>query len=114
MPHCTEWFLELSSTPSTPNLMGLGVRCENLGLPKWLSDKESTCHFRRHRFNPWVRKIPWRRNWQPTTVFLPEKFLGHRSLVSYTPWGCTESDMTEAGTQKASDLLRGSQVMLGS
>ena len=44
----------------------------SLGLPWWLSGKESTCQFRRHGFNPWVRKNPCRRAWQPTPVFLPE------------------------------------------
>ena len=46
-----------------------------LGPPRWLSGKESACQCRRHRslgFSPWVRKIPWRREWQPTAVFLPE------------------------------------------
>ena len=42
---------------------------------------------RRHRFNPWVRKTPWRRKWQPTPLFLPEKSHGQRSLAGYTPWG---------------------------
>ena len=41
------------------------------GLPRWLSGKDSTCQCRRHRFSPWVRKIPWRWAWQPTPVFLP-------------------------------------------
>ena len=36
-------------------------------------------------FNPWVRKIPWRRKWQPTPVFLPGKSHGQRSLVGYSP-----------------------------
>ena len=49
----------------------------------------------RCRFNPWVRKIPWRRKWQPTPVFLPGEFHGQRSLVGYSPWGCKESDTTE-------------------
>ena len=35
----------------------------------------------------WVRKIPWRRKWQPTPVFLPGKSHGQRSLVGYSPWG---------------------------
>ena len=47
------------------------------------------------RFNPWVRKIPWRRKWQPTPVFLPEKSHGQRSLAGYSPWGHKELDMTE-------------------
>ena len=40
------------------------------------------------RFQPWVRKIPWRREWLPTPVFLPEKSHGQRSLAGYSPWGC--------------------------
>ena len=40
-------------------------------------------------------KIPWRREWQPTPVFLPGEFHGQRSLAGYSPWGCKESDMTE-------------------
>ena len=39
-----------------------------------------------------VRKIPWRRKWQPTAVFLPGKSHGQRSLAGYRPWGCKESD----------------------
>ena len=50
----------------------------------------------RHRFDPWVGNIPWRRKWQPTPVFLPGKSHGQRSLASYSPWGHKESDMTEA------------------
>ena len=38
-------------------------------------------------FAPWVGKIPWRRKWQPTPVFLPGKYHGQRSLVGYSPWG---------------------------
>ena len=39
---------------------------------------------------------PWRREWLPTTVFLPGKFHGQKSLAGYSPWDCKESDMTEA------------------
>jgi len=42
---------------------------------------------RRHGFYPWVRKIPWRRKWQPTSVFLPGKSHGQRRLAGYSPWG---------------------------
>jgi len=45
--------------------------------------------------HPWVRKIPWRRKWQPTPVFLPGKSYGQRSLVGYNPQGHKESDTTE-------------------
>jgi len=51
---------------------------------------------KRYRFQSWVRKIPWRRAWQPTPVFLPGKSHGQRSLVGYSSWDHTELDMTEA------------------
>ena len=41
----------------------------------------------RHGFDPRVGKIPWRRKWQPTAVFLPRKSHGQRSLAGYSPWG---------------------------
>ena len=50
---------------------------------------------RRCGFDLWIRKVPWRRKWQPIPVFLPEELHGQRSLVGYHPWGCKESDMTE-------------------
>ena len=37
-------------------------------------------------FDPWVGKIPWRRAWQPTPIFLPGEFHGQRSLAGYSPW----------------------------
>ena len=51
---------------------------------------------KRHGFDPWVKKIPWRRKWQPMPVFLPGESQGQRSLVGYSPWGCKELDTTEA------------------
>ena len=50
---------------------------------------------RRPGFDPWVRKIPWRRKWQPTPVPSPGKSHGQRSLVGCSPWGQKESDPTE-------------------
>ena len=47
------------------------------------------------RLNPWVRKIPWRRKWWPTSVFFPGKSQGQRRLVDYSPQGCKEWDVTE-------------------
>ena len=46
-------------------------------------------------FDPWVRKIPWRRKWQPTPVFLPGESHGRRNLVGYSLRGHKESEMTE-------------------
>jgi len=50
---------------------------------------------KRCRFDSWLGKIPWKRAWQPTPVFLPEESHGQRSLVGYSPRGHKESDMTE-------------------
>ena len=58
------------------------------GLPRWLSGKESSCQWkgcRRREFNPWVGKALWRREWQPTPVFLPRKFHGQRILMGSCP-----------------------------
>ena len=63
-----------------------------LGCPVGTNGKESACHCKRQRreFDPWVGKIPWRRPWQPTPVFLPGEARGQRSLVGYSPWGRKE------------------------
>ena len=50
---------------------------------------------RRCGFDPWVRKIPWRRKWQPTPVFLPGKFHGQRSLAGYSLCDHKKPDTTE-------------------
>ena len=47
------------------------------------------------KFNLWIWKIPWRRKWQPTLVFLPGESHGQRSLAGYTPCGRKGSDTTE-------------------
>ena len=47
------------------------------------------------RFDPWVGKILWRREWQPSPVFLPRELHGQRNLVGYSTRCCKESDMTE-------------------
>ena len=60
--------------------------------------KEFTCQCRSHkryRFDHCIRKIPWSRKWQPTSIFLPGKFHEQKSLVDYSPWDRKESDMTE-------------------
>ena len=64
--------------------------CVIAGFPDGTSGKEPTCQCRRgkrHGFNPWVGKIPWRKTWQPTSVFLLEESHGQRSLVGCGPWG---------------------------
>ena len=77
------------------------------GLPWWCSSKQSACQCRRRECDPWVRKIPWRRQWQPTSVFLPKKSRGQRSLAGYSLLGRKESDMTEHSTAALMTRLAG-------
>ena len=55
------------------------------GFPGGSDGKESACNVGDPGFTPWVGKIPWRRKWQPTSVFLPGKSYGQRSLAGYSP-----------------------------
>ena len=68
-------------------------------FPSGSVGKESACNAEDtgdvDRFDPWVRKIPWSRKWQPTPVSLPGESHGQRRLVGDSPWGHKESDMTE-------------------
>ena len=57
--------------------------------------KTPSSQYRGLRFDPWVRKIPWRRKRQLAPVFLPGKFHGQRSLVGYSPWGGKALDTAE-------------------
>ena len=61
----------------------------------WFSSPESVCQCWRCRFHPWVRKIPWRRKWQSTPVFLSGKSHGQKSLAGYNPGGPQGSDRTQ-------------------
>ena len=74
---------------------------------RWHNGKESAYKCRRCRFSPWVRKIPWRRKWQPISVFLPGKLHGERSLVGYSPWGFKELDTTEHSHKEQRTLEQG-------
>ena len=59
-----------------------------MGFPDGTSGKEPACQckrFKRCGFEPWVRKIPWRRTWQLTLVSLPGKFHGQKSLAGISP-----------------------------
>ena len=65
------------------------------GLSWWFKWWRICMQCKRPRFDPWVRKIAWRREGQPTAIFWPREFSGQRSLAGYTPWGCKESHTTE-------------------
>ena len=95
-------FKEGMVPPSQASSQGFKSKALNLpellfsGFPGGSVVKETTFQCRKcDGFNPWVRKIPWSRKWQPTPVFLPGESHGQRSLVGYSPWSHTESDMTE-------------------
>ena len=111
------WFIQedcLSSSKNVPSIYLVGNCITNpwcfrmcicysssyyLGFPDSSVGKESTstCHgslpCRRHIFDPWVGKIPWRMKWQPTSLFLPEKSHGQRSVMASSPKGHKELDM---------------------
>ena len=76
----------------------VGIFCFIIGFPGGSDGKESAYQGRRCKrrgFDSWVRKIPWRRKWQSTPVFLPGRSHGQRSLVGYSPRGHKESNTTE-------------------
>ena len=81
------WAAFYGVTQSWPRLKWLSSSRE-WGLPWCLSGKEYICQCRRYRFDPWARKILWRRKQQPAPVFLPGRSRGQRNLVGYSPWGC--------------------------
>ena len=109
--HTPEWF----RAGATVRLPGFKFFCSHphqlcgfrLGFLPLLQNTEAYAHLTgllwdhfcktpcwRPDFDPGVGKIPWRRQWQPTRVFLPGELHGQRSLVGYNPWGCKESDTT--------------------
>ena len=81
--------LSLAKHPSicvSPTLVISEIWKLTQGFPGGTRGKEPASQCRRHRFDPWVRKIPWRRSRQPTPVFLPGESHGQRSpLVGYSP-----------------------------
>ena len=64
-------------------------------------------------FNPWFRKFPWRRAWQPILVFLPGESHGQRSLVGYSPWSHKESDTAEHTQLRICKVKRPVDRLLG-
>ena len=84
--------IKLSAKPP-PTLWNLAPNPER--IPWWLRWWRICLQCTRPGFNQWIGKIPWRREWKPTPVFLPGKSHAQRSQVGYSPWGLKESDMTE-------------------
>ena len=82
------WLLINSVTTSVYNMGFL--------VAHWLRICLQCRSHRRCRFNPWVRKISWRREWLCIPVFLPGEPHGQKIQVGYSPYGCKEPDTTEA------------------
>ena len=104
IPFWLLWLLDRLQCPSLPQeflYQGISHFFISQQIFQVSDGKETTCQcrrYRRPRFDPWVGKIPWRRKWQPTPVFLPGESHGQRSLEGYSPWGHQESDTTEQRT----------------
>ena len=104
----SKWKLPLLSEETTRQMSNSNwVNLSHImGFLWWFSSKESAwkkkiiicLKCRRPRFDPWVRKIPWRSTWQPTLVLLPRDSHGQRSLAGYSPLGFAESDTTEVSS----------------
>ena len=67
---------------------------------------------RKPSFNSWVGKIPWRRKWHPTSIFLPGKSHKQRSLEGYSPWGLKELDTTRQLKNKKAVTVRQCYIVL--
>ena len=100
------FFLVLTLTPDRKTEEG----CQfGFPFPGGASGKEPACQSRRHKipgFDPWVRKIPWRRAWLLTPVLSPGESHEEKSLVGYSPWGHTELDTNEATSMKSDHETR--------
>ena len=114
---CSPWALEFWTNKRLRKDLGelREILRNNSELPGWLSGKEPACQCRRQKrcgFDPWLRKIPWRRKWQPIPVFLPGESHGQRSLVDYSPWGWKESDLTEHSRTKTQSRNKCSEFFI--
>ena len=81
-------------------------------LPWWLRRKRICLQYGRLGFDLWVGKIPWRRKWQPTSVFLPGEFHGQRILGGYSLWGHKEAHTTEWLTLPFFTVIFGIHLLL--
>ena len=91
---------------------GLGQFMQEVGLPRWLSAKESACSAGDAGSIPGLGRFPWRRAWKPTPVFLPGESHGQRSLTGYSPWGSqsTGDDLvTKSCKMYLITILRGNE-----
>ena len=90
--HQWSWHHYRKSSDHIHEDLFLGSLFYSIGLPWWLSWWRVCLQCGRPRFNPWVRKIPWRRKWQPISVFLPGEFHGQKA------WWATVQGVTKSQT----------------
>ena len=93
----------------------LNVDIPKMGFPSGSAVKNLYLQFkilRKHRFHPWVRKIPWRRAWQPTLVLLPGESYGQRSLAGDSSRGHKELNTTEVSEHSCTHIQDMSWVFL--
>ena len=84
--HCW-WILYWLSFQGSQLPSPIYIQSWSQGFPGGSGKESTTCNVEGASSIPWSGKIPWRRKWQPTPVFLPGKSHGERSLVGYSPWG---------------------------
>ena len=89
------FLLNTTNMSCFPNKVNKPLANMLIWLPWWLSGKKSACQRRRGGFGPWVRKMPWKRKWLSTLVFLCGQSHGQRSLAVYSPWGHKGFDTTK-------------------
>ena len=99
-------WVSLSPWGGTLELAFLSLFLVVLAFPGGSSGKEPTCQGRRHRFHPWVGKIPWRRKWHPIPLFLPGKSMDRGA------WRATVSGVEESQTQLQRLSTHSSRVFL--
>ena len=108
---CSAWWIWIIRVHNSDSILPSGLWIQEskfrfwwdlrqvcFGLLRWHSDKEPICQCGRHKrcgFDPWIGKIPWRKKWQSTPVFLLGESHRQRNLAGYSPWGRKESDMTK-------------------
>ena len=95
-PGLQQWKPGILTTRPPGNSQQVYYTTKNLRKPPswWLRWQRICLQCRGPGFDPWVVKIPWKREWLPTQVFLPGEFHGQRSLEGYSPWGRKGSNMT--------------------
>ena len=101
-----KWVVPIGSIPFSIFTSLLFICYWSIALPRRLSGKDSACQCRKCGFDLWIGKIPWKRERQPTPVFLSGESHGRRSLVGCSLRGHKESDTTQQRNNNITDSAR--------